>query len=272
MGAIGLSIEPNVEVVESQNTYSVDRNDVINRWGNIITSFQNIPGLVGFWPMSSVQRSTGNAFDLTGQGRTLTYNGNPTYNIYNDFMPYIDLDGTGDFLSRADETDLDVQGNETIYASSVRGMTVGGWFFADDWSAGPLEKALISKFNATSSNASFVLRTTASQCIAIISTDGALPVAAVTGGTLVNATWHNIIARFVPSTSLDLFIDGINVASDTTAIPATIFSGTAPFQIGEQTPTLLFTGRASLCFYCANALSNTLINGLFQQARILFGA
>ncbi|NJO31403.1 MAG: hypothetical protein HC874_30490 [Richelia sp. SL_2_1] len=75
--------------------------------------------------MSSVQRSTGNVYDLSGQGRTLTYNGNPTFN-YTGLVPYVSLDGTGDFLSRADETDLDILGTETIYNSAVRGLTLGG--------------------------------------------------------------------------------------------------------------------------------------------------
>ena len=103
----------------------VDNQVVPEKSPDLISPFLALPGLVGFWPMSSVQRSTGNAYDLSGQTRTLTYNGNPTYNINNDFAPYIRLDGTGDFLSRADETDLDILGTETIYASTVRGLTLG---------------------------------------------------------------------------------------------------------------------------------------------------
>ena len=46
----------------------LSRNDKIARLGMTISTFQNIPGLVGFWPMSGVQRSTGDTRDFGGGG------------------------------------------------------------------------------------------------------------------------------------------------------------------------------------------------------------
>ncbi len=258
------------ELIEILEGDLLSRNDKINRWGNIISSFQDIPGLVGFWPMSSVQRSTGNAFDLTGQGRTLTYNGNPTYNIYNDFIPYIDLDGTGDFLSRADETDLDILGTETIYNSSVRGLTLGGWFLFDDATPASSE-ALLSKTDLVNQR-SYEIRRRASGVIAgIISNDGTV-VITVEGTTVDTANiWNFIVISFKPSTSISAVVNG-NKTVQTTAVPASIFNSTSSFEVGRfANGTGLLDGRASLCFLSANALSDALINGLFQQSRILFG-
>src|SRR3990172_4789567 len=122
--------------------------------GNVLASYMALPGLVGFWPMSSIQRSTGNAYDLSGQGRTLTYNGNPAYTYYNGLVPYIDLDGTGDYLSRSDETDLDITGAETIYTTGAAGLTIGCWAWFDV--AGGTETAM-SKWNPTGNQASYLL-------------------------------------------------------------------------------------------------------------------
>ena len=43
------------------------------------STFLSLPGLRGLWSMSAIQ-SNGDAFDQSGNGRLLTYNGNPTYN------------------------------------------------------------------------------------------------------------------------------------------------------------------------------------------------
>lgn len=46
-------------------------------------------------------------------------------------------------------------------------------------------------------------------------------------------TWHHVAAAFTPSTHLKLYIDGIEVGSNTTSIPSSIYDGTAPFCIGS---------------------------------------
>lgn len=255
------------ELIEILEGDLLSRNDKINRWGNAISSFQNIPGLVGFWPMSSVQRSTGNAFDLTSQGRTLTYNGNPTYNIYNDFMPYIDFDGTGDFLSRADETDLDVLGTETIYNSSVRGLTVGAWVWFDSVSG---IRIIISK-DDVGANRSWSMWLQSSLLQSIVFAPGGGSFAnTVSTTTLVVNTWHFCVFRFVASTSLTGFINGVVEGTDTSSVPASINSTAASLEIGRDALGRNLDGREALCFMSANALSNALINSLFQQSRVLF--
>lgn len=235
---------------------------------NFISPFLALPGLIGFWPMSSVQRSTGLAYDLSGQARNLTYNGNPTYNYHNSIVPYIALDGVGDFMSRADETDLDVLGTETIYAAAVRGLTMGGWFYAN---AVATIQGFMMKWNATGNQRSYLLDVTAGGVAnGIISTDG-IASTTVASGAVSAATWHNIVLRFTPSTELAVFLDGIKT-TNVAAIPATIFNSTAALEIGRfGDGTNLLTGRASLCFLSGMALSDTLIASLFSQMRTAFG-
>jgi len=250
-------------LVRNMDSYFIGRNDRIAHLGMTIDTFLNIPGLVGFWPMSSVQRSTGNAFDLSGQGRTLTYNGNPTYNIENDLVPYIDLDGVGDFLSRADETDLDILMTETIYDSSVRGITFGGWFFFDVLPAATSH--IMSKWAAPTfqylmyyNGTFFDFRTNA--------------VVRVTSTVVPNTLrWYFMVCTLVPSTSATIHINDVATTS-VAAIPASIPNGTGAFEIGAAGGgTLPIFGRASLCFLSANAIGETYINALFQQSRVLFG-
>ncbi len=234
-----------------------------------ISTFQNIPGLVGFWPMSGVQRSTGDTRDFGGGGLDLTYNGDPTYNIYNDLVPYIDLDGTGDNLTRADETDLDVQGNETIYATAVRGLTVGGWFFIDT----AANTGLITKWNTDGATvqATFLLRQNTTVFNLLLSVDGTTVNVNLNAGTVQTGTWVHVVATFSPSAEAAIFIDGVKT-STAAGIPATLFNSTSPLEIGSFNGSLfLLDGRASLCFLSANFLPDAYINALFQQSRVLFG-
>ncbi len=245
----------------------LSRNDRIARLGMTISTFQNIPGLVGFWPMSSVQRSTGNAYDLSGQGRLLTYNGNPTYNIENDLVPYIDFDGTGDLLARADETDLDILGTETIYNSSVRGLTIGGWFNPDR--SGTFEH--LTGKEAAGVDLAYVIFMLASPALTPrFDINGSVPTV-VSSVTTVIGQWHFIVGRYVPSLTTDIYVDNIKT-TQTIGVPAVNINTASSFSIGSESGgAFSFDGQASLCFLSANALADAYINALFQQSRVLFG-
>lgn len=230
---------------------------------DLISPFLALPGLVGFWPMSSVQRSTGNAYDLSGQGRTLTYNGNPTYNIYNNLVPYIDLDGTGDYLSRTDETDLDILGTETIYNSAVRGLTLGGWFWFDSLTVSSNRHIIGKGIPGVDANPSYSMwvwtgSTTSINFWAIGASTGSTGIICPTG------QWVFCVSRWIPSTSVKMWANS-STATSTSTIPASLNNSAYTFYIMDQ-----IDGRASLCFLCANALSDTRISVLFEQTRGAF--
>jgi hypothetical protein len=229
----------------------------------IVAPFLALPGLVGFWPMSSVQRSTGNVYDLSGQGRTLTYNGNPTFN-YTGLVPYANLDGTGDYFSRADESDLDILGTETIYNSTVRGLTLGGWFYVSSSNG-----VILSKFT---SGTGWYIQADGGSYRFGLSNNGGITTYAVTNTVLTNtARWYWMVGRFIPSSSISMRIDS-TIVTNSTSIPASIANNAGSFQIsGIGGASQLLTGRASLCFLCANALSDAIISSLFEQTRGVFG-
>lgn len=245
---------------------------------DLISPFLALPGLVGFWPMSSVQRSTGNVWCMSSQPLHLVYNGNPTYNYYNEFVPYIDLDGTGDSLSRADEPDLDILGTETIYASAVRGLTFGGWCWWDvAGTPGVTTRPFITKERTTTfAPYEITMEDAATQRLYARFSDsnaGTNTAQPITSSPVSLQAWHCVIARFIPgsATGAVLFVDGGYYVASTVAM-ASLYNSTGNFEIGAGVGAAQFLdGRVSLSFLCANMLSNNLLDSLFQQTRWAFG-
>jgi len=235
---------------------------------DLISPFLPLTGLRCFYPMAGVG-SGGAAYDLSGLARTLTYNGNPTYNYTTYLAPYIDLDGTGDYLDRADEAPFDILGTETIIASAVRGLTMGGYFWADTLTPNDY---LISKSNSATNNRSYALYLSAGPTLnGFISLNGVAVTSQAASTTFDLNEWHFAVLRFVPSNSVDIYLDGAK-DSNVAAIPASIFNSNTSFMIGgSNVNTNLLDGRAALCFLCAAALSDAHISSIFQQTRAAFG-
>jgi hypothetical protein len=236
----------------------------------LLAYLQCLPGLVGLWPMSSVQPSTGLAYDLSGQGRNLASNGNPLYNFLANGTPYLDLDGTGDYLSRADEADLDIVGTEACFAAAARGLTLGIWWRPDtqdanyETIAGKVDNGQRAYWIDQNISADPKLR-------GVVSIDGTAQTIVTSTGALTIGAWSFCVMRFTPSTELAVFLNGVKTVN-TTSIPATIFVSTAAFEIGASYGAANFADAGvSLCFLCANALPDAVIDGIFKRGRGLFG-
>lgn len=92
------------------------RYEIPNRLGMYLSEFLTLPGLRGFWPMSSMNEN-GGAMDLSAQGRTLAATGTPGYAVYNNqLLAYSDYDGATQFHSRASEAGLNLTGELTLMA------------------------------------------------------------------------------------------------------------------------------------------------------------
>lgn len=230
---------------------------------DLISPYLALPGLRGFWPMSSFNEN-GNAYDMSEQNRTLTYNGNPTYN-YDNVVPYIDLDGTGDYLSRADEAGLDILGTETYVAAAVRGLSWGGWLYPEE--TGTLEH-ILTKWGAPGQRAYRISLEANNTFTANISDDGTNYDTATSAVVAMN-TWYFVVGRFDPSTEIDIFVNEVEVVQATAR--ASIFNSNTSFEIGSRAAgSGPFQGWASLCFLCATYLSDAIISSLFQQTRAAF--
>jgi hypothetical protein len=217
----------------------------------------------------SAFNQTGAAFDQSGNVRTLTYNGNPTYN-FEGLAPYIDFDGVGDFLSRADEAGLDITGTEAYVASAVRGLTLGGWYRIDSFAA---NQWLSGKYNTVGNNRSYALAfLTTPEVRFIVSGNGTATITAISSVAPVVTTWTFWVGRFTPSSELAIFQNNVKTIN-TTSIPASIFNSTASYVLGarDNGAADLMTGRQSMQFLCATALSDAIIGALYQNSRAMFG-
>lgn len=233
---------------------------------NALSLFLQLPGLRGLWTMAAIS-SAPSVIELAGYNRDLTYNGNPTFGS-DGLAPCAILDGTGDFLSRADEAGLDIIGNESYIAAP--GLTLGGWFKISSLGA---VTACIGKYNTSTNQQSYIIRYTASGLPGmIVSTDGTT---GVTGNSSVTATagkWAFLVGRFTPSTEIAFWHNGTK-DTNVVGIPATLFNSSAMLIIGAYNAGAagLFTGSIGTCFLCASAISDVIVKNLYQQTRAMYG-
>lgn len=236
--------------------------------GIIHYQFTTLTALRGFWPMSSVDEN-GDTYDLSEQDRVLSINGNPTYDYGSGIAPFLEMDGVGDYLSRADEPGLDITGTETFILPSSRGLTIGGWFFPGRLAN---EEALIGKWDDSTNNQSYLLEKLANDRIRFyISDDGTAEDTVTDDVDIEQDRWNFIVGRYDPSTELALFVNGRTIPTAGTAM-ASIFDSNADLNVGahDNGGASLLQGSASHCFLCAAQLDSQLISALYQQSRSLF--
>jgi hypothetical protein len=238
-------------------------------WKTAVNAVLELPGLRGFWPMSAFD-SAGNAQDQSGHGKVLTYNGGPTYNVQG-LAPYIDLDGANDWLDRADEADLDITGTEAYVAAGKKGLTFGGWFYVNALTG--LDCAMSKYDQILGNDRSYAIFLTGANAQAAFTQDGtAGTLVTVNNGNWALTTWQQLVFRFTPSTSLDMWVND-TVATQGHA-HAHVFSGAADFMIGAYLNGAVFgrlNGHASMCWLCASLLSDTEIKALWSHTRALYG-
>lgn len=228
--------------------------------GTAIAEFLSIPGLRAFWPMND--RSESVYVDLSGQGRHLTPTGSPPSGVLSTDIEYVDFNGTTQYLLRADEAGLDITG----------ALTIGGWFRLD--ASGVM--AIMSKWNLTGSQRSYLLRQDTGALRFYISTDGITITVNVTSSltytTLGGAgAWAFWAGRYTPSTELAIFVNDTKTIN-TTSIPASIYNSITSFGVGVDNGVAdLLNGAAAFCFLSVNALADNTISRLFNKSRHFFG-
>ena len=238
-------------------------------WRTACSMFQALPLLRGFWPMSAP------GFDLSGNGHTLTYNGNSVYGsgvaLGGGLAPWIRFDGTGDYLSHADNAALSITGTESY--ADVPGLTIGGWFRPEDdttsvqimgkfYTVGQYAYALSLNGAAAGDPVRFTISDDGTNFDTVDSTDG-----------YATDTWQFFAGRFddaLTGAELAVWINGTQYTDTTNR--NSIKDGTDQFAIGGRgNGTLLYTGCASMCFLCACALHDSVVWAIYQHTRALFG-
>ncbi len=265
----------NPELVDILRTDFQHRNEPNFAWKSAVSALQALPGLIAAWPMSAVRldNATDRARDVSGAGYHLTAVNTVVF-LNNGLAPYARFGGTNEYLSRADggaANWADVRGNEAHIHSSIRGVTVGGWFYSSSVAAG--QDGFISKYDAAGDQRSFLLRRDAANAQFYVSANGIASLGPAQYAISANA-WHFIAGRYesdVAAATLTIWVDGDIGTAAIGAVP-TLFDSTAAFEIADyDAGNFPLDGRSSLNFFCQCAVDDAIIFSFFQQTRAMFG-
>ena len=184
----------------------------------------------GVWHMEE-DPSTVGATDSTASGYTLTSAGSMTSgdSVSGKIGNAVDLDGSNDYLyvTKANGASLNITGALTISAWAARfnGAPVANEGVATIW----------WNYTGYTNKRQYMLGLNGSQQVqGYISNDGTNNKAANGTADIVDGSWKHLALVYVPSTSLTLYVDGVQVAQNTTSIPASLYSSTGMFAVGAQ--------------------------------------
>lgn len=232
-----------------------------------ISDLLQYPQLRGLWTFGPIDDGE-NIIDMSGQDRTMFAINSPTIGVISDRQPYSILNGSTQYYHRA--------------GISITGaITIGGWFYMDAIpAADSTPQSMINKYYATTNQRAYRVHyepaTGIQNFVFTVSSAGTSGVYAAHTGTVSATTWYNVVGRFVPSTSVDIYVNGVKV-SNTTSVPASIYDSTAFFCIGAEqgvtgSPVNFFDGRVSLSYVFAAALDDNQISYIYNKSRPMFGA
>lgn len=255
----------NAEMVQLLSADFQRRSEPQFALANVISTYLALPGLRGFWPMSNVDEN-GDTRDLSGENRTLTNNNTAIFDFAN-LYPYVELDGSTQYLDRGSESGLDITGTESYIGTP--GLTLGCWLSPDTVPAANI--GFVSKYQTSGNQRSYLLyQPPSGRAGWIISSDGTATTSAFSNAFISTDVWSLIIGRFVPSTSVDIWLNN-EKDTNTTSIPASIFNSSSAFEIGSYLGGFgNFDGKIAFAFLCASALSDSIISNIYHQTRILF--
>lgn len=234
-------------------------------FGTVISQFQSLNGLRGFWPFSS-RDNLGNPIDLSCQGRTLSASGGTYGWSLANGAPYMNFDGVNGYVYRADEAGLDISYN----------MTVGGWFYLSSLPANSL--GLVGKWydgGVNQRNYLLFREITANRFRFYVSSNGtATTYAENTTYTPASGTWYFIVGRLTVSSEMAIWVNA-SKATNTTSIPSSLYNSTAPLEVGRWdgggAGAKFLPGRAALVFLCSEAVADASIARLYNISRQFFG-
>lgn len=220
--------------------------------------FVGLPGLLSYWPMG-IRRESGIITDHSGAGLLLSqtgvcptgYDGN-AYTHLGDGVNYV----------QSSNVAFGLTGLETFIDSSIRGLTMGGWFMVD--STPSLFSGLISKDKA-SPDRGYVLGWNTTDAPQFQVSGNGTAVNSVAGPVATIGEWHFLVGRFIPSTEVAIFNDG-DKSVNTTTIPSSVNVSAQALEVGRtfNDNSRVIHAKARDVFICAASLSDALI----EQIRV----
>ena len=255
-----------------QRTY-----DTSFAWKTGIAAILCTGGVRGCWPMSSFS-GAGDARDLSGNVQTLSEHDDCLYGI-DGLAPYVQFDGDGDYLSRADESTLSITGTEIYVADAWKGLSMGCWVYPQEIDS---EQAVIGKWNENAvDHRSYLIDLTAGNVFrARISQNGQAGTINTVSSTVdvVADAWYFVSMAFDPSTRLAINVNG-TITETVAGIQADVDDNESEFNVGarDNGASVYLEGRVSLAWLCAmyhedgTDPTDHVTQALYHHTRALYG-
>ena len=176
--------------------------------------------------------------------------------------PNFHFDGTDDFINCGNHSSLQITGELTvsIWFKTTSVAASYGEFIAKDnssdrcWNMAKSNSARNGFFTVRNGGSAFGAYSNASDY------------------DIGDGNWHNIIGVYLPSTYIRLYLDGTQLAEETTSIPSSIDNDSVPLSIGARsTPSNEFFGQISCAHIYNRALSAEEVLSNYNGLRGRFG-
>ena len=182
----------------------------------------------GVWHL---EETSGNANDSSGNANTLTANNTPGSidGFYGKGRSFVTA--STKYFSCTDAacggtSKLDIGSSAWTAEAWIKTSTTGAY------------QGIVSKMGAGGGDLGWTLRVNSSnQAIIGVSLDGTAWTSNPSTSTVTDGKWHHIVGTYTPSTNLKIYVDGVNEATNTTTIPASVFNTTGQFTIGSTYST-----------------------------------
>ena len=214
----------------------------------------------------------------------------PTGNILHDWSGCnVDLNGSGLTLNTTWKMEAGGYATDMVAASSnvfsatqtqqfrfTGAMSVSAWFAADLFTT--QIRGIIGVWRSQTGNTNqrkwSLAVNTSSQLSGGVSSDGSTTNVASGATTLVAGTWYHAVMVYVPSTSVTLYLNGVQDAQITTTIASSLFDSTAPVWWGlrndSTTTSFYFDGRIDDVRVYDRAITEAEIEILTARRRIAY--
>jgi len=249
----------NQQVITSLTPGILERNDVYIRLSSVISLYQIIPGLRGFWPMAAIGTSN-QAQDYSTLGVHLTNVGGIQQIQEGDkLMPLSRFNGSTQYFTTAgDVHDI------------TNDLSFGCWVKFDG--IGSTEQ-LIAKWDGTANDRSYTASKSTGDVISFFTSSTGTNIFSVSSSVTVEAeVWYFVGARYTPSTELAVFVsqNGLLVKdTNTTSIPAALHNSSDSFILGSNNANFPLDGDMRLAWLSTRAVSDSWFNALYEHVRPL---
>jgi hypothetical protein len=223
----------NPEQVELLRADFFARNEPNAAWSHTIGNHLMIPALRGFWPMSANHATSGHVYvdDISCDYDLEMINNPLLFQVGYGLPPACGFtSASSQYLTYgADDVQHDILGTETNVLAAQRGLSLGCWV---RFTVLGTNVGIISKWNVAGAQYAYLLMKSNTNLIYFFVSGNGIAFVSVNSAAVAIDTWYFVMGRFVPSTTIDLYVDNVR-ASNAVGTPASIFDSSQPLEIGR---------------------------------------